>query len=267
MLTTEQRKARSGRIGGTTANTLMSGDERRIYNEFLRIIGDPSYQEEDLSNNWPVQFGSYIEKFALDWYQKQSGDPLTMRGKPVVHPQRSYVGVTLDSVCVPKSLVIDCKAPGAHRRLDDVISRNVPQLVLQRACTGTQNAALLIVHGGSEPELYPVSWDEAYEKQLWEVVDQFWNCVITLTPPNGFQPIAAPVRALKIYEMDGRNDWGSEAAVWLENYKSAKLAMKSEKNLKAMVPADAKIAQGNGVTISRYRSGRMSLRESASNDG
>lgn len=264
MLTPEQLLAREGKITGSFLPALVSGDEAKIFNKWLELVGDPSWQPEDLSNVWAPAFGSYIESFALDWHALKTGTQLGRRGEVVVHPTRPYVCVTLDAYRSEDSTVIDCKAPGAYRKLDNVLSYYVPQMVAQRACVGAERASLLVVHGGAEPQEYPITWDDAYEQRLWEIVDQYWHCITTLTPPNGLGALAAPVKAERVYEMQGNNEWASEAVIWLETYRHAKQASTSEKALKAMVPADAKRVFGHSVEIIRDKAGRLSLREQKS---
>jgi hypothetical protein len=258
-LSPAQMQTRDGKITASFLPKLMAGDEAAIIREWQRIVGDPAYEAEDLSGSWPVQFGSYIEPFALDWHQSKTG-PLIRRGEVVTSKQRPFFCCTLDAFRPSDSTVIDCKAPGQWRKLDDVLSYYVPQLVGQRECVGAERAALLVVHGGSEPVEYPIEWDAAYEAEVWRRVDAFQACVESLTSPVAM-PTVEFVKPEKTYSFDGRNEWASEAAVWVENYKAGKLAAAAEKNLKSLVPADAAKCHGHGVIISRDRAGRLALRE------
>jgi predicted phage-related endonuclease len=259
-LTAEQHAKREGKITASFLPSLMAGDVTKIINEWRRIIGDPNYVPDDLSIIWAVEFGSYIEPFALDWHQKKVG-PLTRRGEFVLHPERPYFGSTLDAFRASDKTVIDCKAPGAFRKLDEVVAYYTPQMVGQRACVGADKAALLIVHGGAEPVEYPIAWEANYERELWDRVWHFQACVENLVPPAEMPAVAAPVAAVKTYDMTGNNNWGSAAATWLETKEHAQAFKSAEKTIKDAVPHDAVKCTGHHIVVSRNKAGSLSIKE------
>jgi predicted phage-related endonuclease len=263
MLTAAQHKARDGKVTASFLPKLMSGDEAAILNEWRRLVGDPAYVPLDLDNVWAVQFGSFVETFALDWHQRKTGRPIEGRGQSLTDPKRSYVACTLDGFRPDDSTVIDCKAPGAHRKLDDVLALYVPQMVIQRSCKGAAKAALLVVHGGAEPVEYPIDIPADYEAAVWQRVDAFWQCVCDLRPPFSVPPVPPPVKAERIVDISTSNSWAVEAAAWLANYPAKREAEAAEKALKALVPADAAKCHGAGVVITRSRAGSLSLREAS----
>ena len=259
-LTAEQQKHREDKITASFLPYLMAGDEKKILTEWQRIVGDPNYAPEDLSEIWAVQFGSWIEPFALDWHQHKTGRALIRRGEFIKHPSREFFGCTLDAYREDDKAVIDCKAPGQWRKLDDVIQHYTPQMVGQAACMKTAKAALLIVHGGSEPVEYPIEWTKEYEAELWNRVDEFQACVESLTPPVSLPAVAAPVKAIKIVDMSESNVWGNYAAVWLRAKDEAEQFNLAVKELKNLVPADAMKATGHGIVASRNKGGALSIK-------
>jgi len=261
-LTKKQLEAREGKITASFLPALMSGDSAKILNEWRRVVGDPGYVAEDLSDSWPVHFGSLIEPYALDWHQRKTNLPLTRRGEVVDHPDRPYFCCTLDAYREADHTVIDCKAPGQWRKIDEVVAYYTPQMIAQAACVGAAKAALLIVHGGSEPAEYPVEWTPEYEVEVWRRVDNFHAHVESLTPPVELPAVAAPVKRLKIVDMTDSSEWAAQAGRWLQAYGAAQTARDAEKELKALVPADAVKAFGAGIEITRNRAGSLSLRES-----
>lgn len=260
-LTAEQHAKRADKIGASFAPALMAGDADAIRREWQRLVGDPAHEEKDLSDVWAVQFGSYVESFALDWEECKNGYKLTRRGEHVPHPKFSYLGCTLDAYRAHDSTVIDVKAPGAHRKLDDVISHYTPQMIVQRSCVGAEKASLLIVHGGAEPREYPIEIDPDYEKMVFHRLAWFWSFVERLVCPVEIPAIAAPVLAAKIYQMDDNADWKREAQRWQQALGAAQIVKEAEKNLKLMCPQDAVKCIGHGVVITRDRAGRLALRE------
>jgi len=261
-LTTEQLRLRDGKITASFAPSLMAGDESKIMREWKRLIGAEDYQEEDLSDSWPVQFGTWVEPFALDWHERKTGIVLSRRGEVVTHPSMPHICCTLDAFRADDRTVIDCKAPGMWRKIDDVRSQYVPQMVVQRACVGADAAALLIVHGGSEPAEYPITWDTEYEAAVWERIAWFWDCVTSLSAPFVVAPVLAPTPAVKTYDMKESNAWADKAAVWIANQAAAKAFESAAKDIKALVPADAQRAHGCGLNVTRAKNNALTIKGS-----
>jgi hypothetical protein len=88
------------------------------------------------------------------------------------------------------------------------------------------------------------------------------ECVFNLTPPVVLLAVSAPVKAEKVYDMNGRNEWASEAETWLSTRKARKDNDAADKALKALVPADAMKCMGHGITVSRSKAGSLSIRAS-----
>lgn len=260
-LTARQIEERGDRVTASILPPLMAGDRNRILNEWQRIVGVPDWRPEDLSDVWPVQLGSYLEAFVLNWQARKTGAEFTRRGEVVTHPERPYFCCTLDAYRPSDRTVVDVKVVGHWRKLDDVIAYYTPQMVGQAGCVGTTKAALLIVRGGAEPVEYEITWTPEYEVLVWERVEQFWQCCENLTPPFALDPLPASIPAIRIVQMDGNPGWKANAEQWLQCYGAAESAKTAEKALKELVPADAAVAVGSGIVVTRDRAGRLSLRK------
>lgn len=261
-LTEEQQKRREGKVTASFAPYLMAADRDRIYKEWQRLVGDPAYQPDDLSEVWPVQLGNYLESFALDWHQHKTGKVLSGRGMFVKHPHLPYVGATLDAYRADDSTVIDCKVIGRWRKLEDACPFYTPQMIVQAGCMETRKAALLVVHGGDEPVEMAMEWDVAYEKEVWDRIEWFQRCVESLTPPVELVAAPPPAEAVKVYDMTGSNEWGYHAAEWLETWKASKRNKLATDKLKTLFPLDGKQATGHGVTATRAKNGAVTVKES-----
>lgn len=270
MLTAAQMTARENRIGASFLPALMAGDEQRILNEWRRIVGDPAYEPEDLSGSWPVQFGNFIEQFALDWHQMKTGQPLINRGLWFTHPDRQHVGCHPDAFRPSDSTVIDCKAIGQWRKLDEALPYYTAQLVAQRACVGAERASLLVVHGGGEPVEHPVEITPEYEAAVWERVDAFWHCVETLTPPVAMAAVAPPVpperwRAVDLDAPGEAPNWGADMRAhlnrWAVTAAQAKENAKITKAVKELLPDDVGLVTCDGVKVSRAKNNAVTIRE------
>jgi predicted phage-related endonuclease len=260
MLTEEQRQRRYGKVGASFVPYLMAGDEAKILTEWMRLVDHPDYKEEDLSDNWPVQFGSYIEDFALNWHARKTGQPLVHRGKWMPHPDLGHVGCTLDAYRVADRTVVDCKAPGRWRKLEDVIAFYPGQMVVQKACLKAARAALLVVHGGDEPVECEMTWDEAFEAEVWDRLRWFWQRVETLQAPAAIPAAKAAVPAVRVVDMTGSNEWASYAHNWLTSKEAADCFNRAAKGLKALIEDDVMKAYGHGIYATRSRAGALSIK-------
>ena len=263
-LTPEQLAKRGDRVSASFAPYLIAGKEDRIRSEWCKLVGYPGMGEPDFDSMWNYHYGSIIEPVALDWHQRKTQRQLIRRGEVVVHPTRGFVVCTLDSYRVEDACVIDCKAWSSWQKIDYICSFLAPQMIVQKACVGASAAALLIVHGGSEPVEYPLSWEPEYEAQVWERIEWFWQCVQSLTSPVALPTIEPPVIAVKTYNMQSSNAWAEQAAIWLRDRDAAKSFDEAAAELKALMPSDAKQAFGHGVEISKAKNGAKTITEQKS---
>jgi hypothetical protein len=272
MLTDEQRKLREDRVTASFAPQLMAGDEAAIYNKWLELIGSPEWKADDMANIWPVAFGEFCEQFVLDWHQKKTGQELSRRGRFVPHPEKIFCGATLDAFREATRTVLDAKVIGAHRRLEEACRYYTPQLIVQLACEpDATNAALLIVHGGGEPQEIPVEINPDYQAKVWQRIDQFWHCVETFTPPvQGMfaEPVIPPERWRSI-NLDNEADraacnWAPDMIdsldVWKVNETQAALFVAAKDRVKEILPADVGKVTWSGLTVSRARNNAVTIR-------
>lgn len=260
MLTEEQKRRRSGKIGASFIPALMAGKEDSITREWMRLVDHPDYVEEDLSKNWPVILGNVLEGPMLDWYEWRHSCLLTRRGEWAPHPGLDYLGCTLDAFREADRTNIDCKWMSRFRPIDDARLYYTGQLVVQKACTKADRSALLVVHGGDEPTEYEATWDEEYERVVWERIAWFWGRVETLQPPVALPEVKAPVPAIRIVDMSDSNAWGSAAADWLANKAAAAAFEASKKTMKELIEPDVAKAFGHGVTANRSKSGAIGFK-------
>jgi predicted phage-related endonuclease len=250
-LTSEQLKARDGKLTASRVACLMTGSPEKIMNLWREMVGDPSFVDDDLSGVWPVQLGSTTENLNLDWYTRRTGRKLTRRGEVVVHPVHTYAAATLDGYDAELGAVIECKHVGGFEPRATVVDRYVPQVQWQMMVTECTKAVLSIIEGGREPVLEEIAYDAAYCKELWTRAAAFMLCVRTLSPPVALAAVAAPVKPAKVYDMASSNTWATHAAAWLASRSPAKSFETATKELKALVAADAAKAHGHGIVAVR----------------
>lgn len=260
MLTAEQIKARAGKLTASRVGILMSGDDQKVYDLWREVSGDPDYTAPDLSRVWPVQLGSHTEVLNLDWYELKRDRQVTRRGEVVIHPRYKWAAATLDGWDSDERVPIETKHVGGREPLDKILARYHPQFTWQMIVTETSYLYASIIEAANEPLIERIEFNRAYAEELWRRAVAFMESVETLTPPVKLPEARAPAPAIVMYDMTGKNEWASEAVIWLDNVAAGKKVSAAEKSLKSMVPADAKVCRGHGIEITRDRASRLSLR-------
>jgi predicted phage-related endonuclease len=261
MLSTEQIKARRGKLTASRIACLMQGDAEKIMQLWLEMTDDPSFVPEDLSRVWPVQLGACTEVLNLDWYQLKNNTAVTRRGEVVVHPQYLWAACTLDGWIEDLNCPIEGKHVGGREPLEVIIERYWPQMGWLMEVTGADQCALSVIMGANEPIVEFIPRDDEYIAEMIARGEQFMAHVCNRTSPVVLDAVPAPIDASRVYDMTGNNAWAASGAAWLSTQEAAASNKTAEKILKALVPEDAKKCTGHGVGITRDRAGRLSLRE------
>jgi hypothetical protein len=237
----------------------MHGSEQDLLDLWREFVGDPSFEPEDLSGVWPIKLGEASEALNLSWYERKTGHRLSRHGEVVICPAADWAAATIDAWDDTMPGPVDAKHVGGFEPRERIVARYTPQMFWQMIVTGARWSALSIIEGAREPVVEPVLWDESYAAELWRRAEAFMEAVQTLTPPVALAPVAAPVAAVKEYDMAQSNAWGEHAATWAECHPAAKRFKKAEEELKALVPADAVRCFGHSVIVKRDRANRLSI--------
>jgi hypothetical protein len=268
MLSPAQQAAREGKITASFLPALMAGDDDEIFQEWLRLIGDPSYVPKDLSDDWPPSWGSYGEPFILDWHQRKTKQAITRRGEFIPHPVKPYVGCTLDGYRAFDDTVLDAKVCSAWNPIEEISAYYAPQLICQRACVQCAHAALLLVHGSAEPHEYPLAVDAEYEAKVWQRVDQFWDCVRNLMQPVTFPRIVPPEQwrtvdldtAEAFIEFNWATNMQALLATWNTHKDSADAHKAATDEIKKLLPDDIGTLTCQGIVVKRNRANAVSIK-------
>ncbi len=260
-LTPAQKAAREGKLTGSRVGVLMNGDERQILNLWREMVGDPDYVAEDLDDYWPAVLGSFTEQLQLDWYERRTGHRVTRRGEVVIAPWAEWAAVTLDGWDDVIGRPIECKHVGGYERREIVIGRYQPQYHWEMLVTETPDLRSSIIEGAKEPVVETSPFDRDYGGELRRRAEVFMEFVWALTPPVALPPIPPPVIPVQTYQMTGSNEWASNAGLWLEHRAAALVFAKAAEEIKVLMPSDAKVAWGHGITAARNKAGAVQIKE------
>ncbi len=261
MLTEGQKLARSGKLTASRVAPLMTGEKAKIMAVWRELCGDPTYEEEDLSEIWAVQLGATTEGLNLDWYERTTGRTLSKRGEVVVHPDYDWAAATLDGFDDIIPGPVEAKHTSGFEKFDIVLQRYQPQVHWQMEVTQTRQCALSVIQGGRQPTVEIIDYDKTYADELMaralKLMEHVWN----MTPPVEMEPVELRrISRLIDYNMTGNNQWASAANDWLKHKETAKLWDNSVETIKGLVANDAASATGYGIVARRDKANRISIK-------
>jgi len=258
-LTAEQKTFRSRIIGGSDANTIMSGNEERIHRLWQEKCGD--IEGDDLSDILQVQLGSFTEAFNRSWFSKITKRFVTNAGDQMICLDHPFMGCTLDGLTDLGETVWEAKHVSAFAKEDEVLDKYRPQLTHNMIVCGLQKATLSVIFGNHKYAFIDIELDQDYSDYLIATERMFWECVQSKTSPVLItQKYTGPVT--RKVDMTGNNEWASSAADFIRLYPFVKDLDTAKEDLKSLVPDDAMEAFGHGITIKRSKTGSLTIKES-----
>jgi len=267
-LSQEDLKFRRGSIGGSDANTIMSGDEARILRLWEEKTG--RREPEDLSGILPVAMGSYTEALNAAWYQKKTDDIVTDAQKKAIARTYSFPAhATLDGLCRGGDSIFEAKHTGDYdfsvggpKTIESLAEYYAPQLTHNMLCAGKTSAVLSAFFGNARWDYIVIDLDPFYVEAVVVANAKFWECVKSNSPPSEVVTAAPPkVEKMREVSMEGHNEWASLAVDWLENKEPAKKFEASKTKIKKLIEADVGLARGHGICVKRAKNGSLSIKE------
>jgi predicted phage-related endonuclease len=259
-LSGERLDARNRGIGGSDANTILSGDPERLLRLWQEKRGEA--EPEDLSGRLSVALGCWTEEFNRQWYEKLSGNAVTDAGIALTCSQFRWRKCTLDGIIENTGAIFEAKHTSSFVKPDDVLDRYMPQLQHNMAVARAGRAVLSVIFGNAKFEMFEVAADWLYQLDLLKAEKAFWSAVLSGEPPVAVHAPPAP-RPLATRELsfEGNNAWASAAADWLETTKAAKTHAAACKSLKDLLEDDVSRAFGHGIEARRSKAGAITIRK------
>ena len=257
-LSAEQLALRKDALGGSDANTIMGGDEKKLLRLWKEKRGEA--EGEDLSDILAVQMGSFTEPFNAAWFEKNTGLTVIDRGAVAQHPRHAFMRCTLDGRIEGRRYVWEAKHCGTRSTDAEIFARYVPQLTHNALCDEAEGAFLSCFKGNGDWVEFEYLLDADYAERLVAAEAEFWECVRTGTPPCAVpsEPTPKPV-GVKEVDMSASNSWCSYAADLIETRLSHERHEGAKKALKELVEPDVTKAFGAGVEFRRDKRGALRL--------
>lgn len=262
-LSKTQLATRREGIGGSDANTLLSGNAERVQRLWAEKRGE--IEPADLSGIVAVALGNWTEPFNRQWYERMTEKRVDRVGHMGVCKEHSWRRCTLDGYVESAGAIWEAKHTSAFASQDEVLQRYMPQLQHNMAVMKADRAILSILFGNHKYEIVEVASDWLYQIELLDAEIDFWDCV-----HSGREPVAAspplPPRPIGVREicLEGNNAWADSAETWLIHRDAAKKHGAACKVIKELVEPDVARAFGHGIEAKRSKAGAISIRELAS---
>jgi len=257
-LSAEAKALRKDALGGSDANTIMGGDEKKLLRLWREKRGE--VEGEDLSDILAVQMGSFTEPFNVAWFEKNTGLAVETMDLPRCDCGPAYMRCTLDGWIAEQSAVFEAKHCGVRNTDAELFARYVPQLTHNCICTGAQSAFLSVFKGNGDWVMFEYALDRDYAARLIAAEEAFW-----LSVRSGECPVAVPAEptpkpvGVKEVDMSASNSWCSYAADLIETRLQHERHEEAKKSLKELVEPDVTKAFGAGVEFRRDKRGALRL--------
>lgn len=247
-------------LGGSDANTILSGDKKKILQ--LWEVKTEKREPEDLRHILPVQIGRATEELNCRWYEFVTGHRVTHRNHEFTNPLEPHRRAEVDGLTNAASdgaqSVMDAKHTAFNS--DGIVEKCMPQAHHNMDMVGLRRFVFSVFVGTIKHEILEVEYDPEYAALVRDAEDRFWECVQKDEPPVVIlapRTTVMPVKEMRTVLMEGNNEWASFADDWLNNQDAAAKFEKSKDGLKGLVEDDVGLAHGYGVQIKRSTSNSL----------
>src|SRR5690349_10585144 len=247
-------------IGGSDARIIMGDDEAALLRLWREKRGE--VEPEDLSGNLIVQLGLATEELNRRWYQTNTGQVLTDIQRQIRHPALRWMAATLDGRVEGSGAVFEAKfmLPWSFSE-EAAAEKYLPQLQHNMYVLAERTAVLSVITGGGKWVEITTHADPLYQHLIVTAERKFWRCVESGEPPRlfGVEPPKPRIEAVRIVDMSAQNSWSEFAGLFRITWQAFLDPERSKRELKALMPEDAKEAVGHGVRAKRSKSGAISF--------
>jgi len=247
-------------IGGSDARIIMGNDEEALVRLWRVKRGEA--EPEDLSGNLIVQLGNATEQLNRCWYERNSGRRVRDVQRHVRHSAIPWMAATLDGIIEGTEAVFEAKfmLPWSFSE-EAAAEKYMAQVQHSMWVTHLRSSVLSIITGGGKWLEIAIPMDPLYLSVLVSAEKKFWRCVQSGETPHviNTEPPRARIEAIRIVDMSASNSWAEFAALFRNTREAFLDHERAKRELKALMPDEAKEAIGHGVRAKRSRSGAVSF--------
>ena len=221
-LPSSEQLVRRRTIGGSDANTILSGDAERIRDLWLEKRGEK--EPEDLSGRLagdPRLLDRSLQSAVVRAAHRPARQP---NGKRRGLRRSSVAAMHARRLDRGERTVWEAKHTSAFAKSEEVLERYMPQLQHNMAVTGYQRAMLSVIFGNHKYEVFEIASDWLYQIELLEAESASGTACGRGGSRSPIEPPPAPpAHRRREVCLEGNNAWASAAFDWLEHRDAAKL--------------------------------------------
>jgi len=260
--------ARLGKVTASTIRGILGSPEDQI--RAYKTITQTQTAEEiaEIGNNPRVMMGTWTECLNKLFLEKE----LYIKIKniePFVHPDNPLHTASPDGVVVGAdvSTIVECKHTSSFNSVDKVHDTYYPQLQWQLYVTGYPRVILSVIYGNDYRLPDSVTYVERNEEYIAEMVskvDAWYERHIINDEPivdDVTAPQFIPLDQRKDYDYSTNNEWVNHSVNYVMSKEQHDLHITSKKELKNLIPNDAKTVIGGGVEVKVGKTGRVTMKE------
>lgn len=141
----------------------------------------------DLSDNEAVELGTELEDFVAKKFSRLTGKAVRRSPKMYQHPQYQYMRAHIDRLATGSDELLECKTCSAFKLQewegDKIPQEYILQVIWYLGITGRKRAWIACLIGGQKFVYKSVDFDSELFELMVDAAKNFWNCVLTDTPP------------------------------------------------------------------------------------
>jgi predicted phage-related endonuclease len=219
-------------------------------------------EPQDLSGNLVVQLGAATEALNRAWYERNTGRRITDVQRRVEHSAIPWMAASLDGIVEGTEAVFEAKfmLPWSFSE-EAAAEKYMAQVQHNMWVTHLKSSVLSIITGGGKWVEITIPMDPLYLTVLVSAEKKFWRCVQSGEVPHliNAEPPRPRIEAVRIVDMSSSNSWAEFAALFRSTRNVFLEHERAKRELKALIPEDAKEAIGHGVRAKRSKSAAVSF--------
>src|SRR5262245_3533183 len=247
-------------IGGSDARIIMGSDEGALIRLWREKRGEA--EPAALSDNLIVQLGRATEELNRTWYERNAGRQVRDVQRWVRHSAIPWMAATLDGIVEGTEAVFEAKfmLPWSFSE-ETAAEKYMAQVQHNMWVTHLRSSVLSIITGGGKWVELAIPMDPLYLTVLVSAEKKFWRCVQSGEVPHLImaEPPRPRIEAIRIVDMSSSNSWAEFAALFRNTREAFLDHERAKRELKALMPEDAKEAIGHGVRAKRSKAGAVSF--------